>query len=58
MRARGLGLILRVISVVTPKVPSEPTKSRVKSYPEADFMQLDPVRIIRPSGSTTSRPST
>ena len=29
--AVGFGLILRVISVTTPRVPSEPTKSRVRS---------------------------
>jgi hypothetical protein len=47
-----------VTSVITPSVPSEPTKSRVRSYPDADFRARVPVRMIRPSASTTVRPST
>ena len=41
------------IWVITPRVPSDPTKSRVKSYPDADFGALDPVVISRPSGKAT-----
>ena len=54
----GFGLILRIISVTTPRVPSEPTNNRVKSYPDTHFIQLEPVRRISPSGRTTSSPST
>ena len=58
LEVSGRGLIFNVISVITPSVPSDPTKSRVRSYPEADFMQDVPVRVILPSGRTTSSPST
>ena len=47
-----------VTSVMTPSVPSEPTNSRVKSYPDDDFRARPPVWITRPSASTTVRPST
>ena len=56
--ARGLGLILRMISVMMPKVPSDPTNRRVRSKPDTLFMARLPVFIRRPSPSTTVRPST
>ena len=31
LEAGGLGLILRVILVITPRVPSDPTNNRVRS---------------------------
>ena len=48
----------RVSSVIMPNVPSEPTSSRVKSYPAAVFFAREPVRIIRPSAITASSAST
>src|SRR5215218_4929162 len=47
-----------MISVNTPKVPSEPTKRLVRSYPAEDFIAIPPVRITVPSASTTSSPKT
>src|SRR5215203_881314 len=47
-----------MISVNTPKVPSEPTKSPVRWYPAEDFIAIPPVRITVPSASTTSAPRT
>ena len=46
------------ISVITPSVPSEPTNSRVRSYPAADFRARPPVFTMRPSAMTTVSPST
>ena len=44
--------------VMTPKVPSEPTKRLVKLYPAEDFLGLLPsplVWMILPSDRTTSK---
>jgi len=45
-------------SVMIPSVPSDPTKSRVRSYPAADLRVRVPVRNIDPSASTTVNPRT
>ena len=42
-----------VISVITPSVPSLPTKMRVRSYPALDFFARRAVRTIFPSPVTT-----
>ena len=47
-----------VTSVMTPSVPSDPTKRRVRSYPADDLRARPPVRMTRPSASTTVKPST
>src|SRR5690606_8680056 len=47
-----------VISVITPRVPSEPTNSRVRSYPATPLAVRRPVRSTEPSANTTSSPST
>ena len=40
--ASGRGMSLRVIFVTTPRVPSLPTKSLVRSYPTTPFIVLTP----------------
>ena len=47
-----------VSSVISPSVPSLPTISPVRSKPAADLRARVPVRITRPSASTTSSAST
>lgn len=42
-------------STITPKVPSAPVKSEVKSGPAEDFLALDLVLMISPEGSTAVR---
>ena len=56
--ASGMPARRSVTSTITPSVPSDPTKSRVRSYPADDLRALVPVRIVRPSASTTVSPST
>ena len=56
--ASGMPESRNVSSTITPSVPSEPTKSRVRSYPAADLRARRAVRITRPSASTTVRAST
>ena len=43
---------------MTPRVPSEPTISRVRSYPATPLTVRRPVRSTSPEASTTSSPST
>ncbi len=50
----GIGLILSVISVITPRVPSDPTKRSFREYPVELFEERDPVSVICPSGITNS----
>ena len=52
----GIGFSLSLISVITPKVPSEPINKFVKLYPEEVFFALEPVVIISPVGKTTVKP--
>lgn len=47
-----------VISVITPRVPSDPTISPARSYPATPSAVRRPSRTISPSPLTTSRPST
>jgi len=54
----GRGTSLRVASVTTPRVPSDPTNSRVRSKPTTSLRVWEPVRTTRPSASTTSSPAT
>ena len=54
--ASGWPWSFSVSSVMMPSVPSEPTKSPVRSYPAELLRAPDPVRITRPSASTTSSP--
>lgn len=56
--AAGAGRSATVTSVITPRVPSEPTKSRVRSYPATPLAVRRPVRSTSPEASTTSSPST
>ena len=56
--AGGSGWTRRRASVMTPSVPSLPTKSWVRSGPVAARGPLPSVRTTRPSASTTSRPMT
>src|SRR4051794_6426385 len=52
--APGAGRSARVTSGVTPSVPSDPTMSRVRSYPATPLAVRRPVRRTSPSASTTS----
>jgi hypothetical protein len=54
----GMGMSFRITFVMTPNVPSLPTKSLVRSYPTTPFMVLTPRLSISPVASTTSMPST
>ncbi len=54
----GTGCSRTVTSVITPSVPSAPTKSFVKSYPVEDFFTRRPVVMIFPVGVTTRSAST
>jgi hypothetical protein len=51
--ASGIPNNFRVTSVMMPRVPSEPTNKRVRSYPAADFRLRRAVCITRPSDKTT-----
>ena len=50
----GLGRILKVTSVRTPRVPSVAAKRWARSYPAEDLRALVPVRTTRPSDMTAS----
>ena len=54
-RAGGFDIRRRVMSVMTPRVPSDPIKRRVKSN---GFPPVASVWIISPVGITTSKPTT
>ena len=54
----GTGRSATVTSVITPRVPSAPTKSRVRSYPATPLAVRRPVRSTSPEASTTSSPRT
>ncbi len=54
----GTGTSRTVAPTMTPRVPSEPTSSAVRSSPVTPFTVRCPVETRRPSASTTSRPST
>jgi hypothetical protein len=54
----GSGRRRSVASVITPSVPSDPTNSRLRSYPATSLIVRPPRRSARPSARTTSRPST
>ena len=54
----GIGFNFNCISVITPKVPSEPINNPVKLYPAEVFLALPPVLIICPSGKTIVNPKT
>ena len=56
--ASGMPQSRSCTSVMMPSVPSEPTKSRVRSYPAADLRARPPVRTTWPSAVTTVSPST
>jgi hypothetical protein len=47
-----------VIPTITPRVPSEPVISAVRSYPATPLKVRWPVETRVPSASTTSRAST
>ena len=60
-RAGGLGCTLKRRRVRMPSVPSDPTKSFVRSMPLDDFSALlrsPPVTMTDPSARTTSAPRT
>ena len=57
-RCASRGASLRVISVTSASVPSDPVMSCVRSYPVDDLTYLPPVRITSPQASTASRPRT
>ncbi len=50
--ASGTGCRRTVSSVITPRVPSEPTRRRVRSYPADDFLARPAVRTTSPFAST------
>jgi len=52
--ASGIPCRRSVSSVRMPRVPSEPTRRRVRSYPADDFRARPPVRMIEPSAITAS----
>jgi len=54
--ASGFGSNLHVISVMIPRVPSEPAKNPTRSIPVTFFVVRPPTRIICPFGNTTVRP--
>ena len=54
----GVGNNFKMILVMIPKVPSEPIKIPVKSYPEVFFIVFLPVFITSPVPRTTSKPIT
>ena len=54
----GAGSSRRVSSVITPRVPSEPTNSLVSDSPATSFSRGPPSRSAVPSARTTSMPST
>ena len=54
--AGGLGISLTMISVIIPRVPSEPHKSLVRSKPVTFLSVFPPVLISSPSGRTNSIP--
>ncbi len=56
--ACGSGLSCTVACVMTPRVPSLPTKSLARSYPATPLTVRRPVLSSDPSASTTSKPST
>ena len=53
----GRGRIRKVADVITPRVPSDPMNSEVRSYPATSLRAPLPVRSTVPSARTTSRPS-
>src|ERR1700704_893065 len=53
----GRFTIRRIIFVAIPNVPSEPTKTPIKSYPGTS-KTLPPKCTTEPSASTTSNPKT
>ena len=57
-RAGGNGSSFNVISVTTPSIPSEPTKSPTRLNPVLFLWTRPPVRSTSPLASTTSRPTT
>lgn len=54
----GAGFSARTAFTTMPRLPSEPTNSRVRSYPATPLAVRRPVVSSRPSARTTSRPST
>ena len=56
--AAGLGISRTVTSVTTPSVPSDPMKSRLRSYPATSLIVRPPRRSTCPPASTTSNPRT
>ena len=56
--ASGTGWRRSVISVITPSVPSEPTRRPVRSYPADDFLARPPVRTTSPLASTATSETT
>ncbi|CAB5002158.1 unannotated protein [freshwater metagenome] len=54
----GSGRSRRRAIVTMPSVPSLPTMRPARSYPATPFTVRRPSRVMRPSASTTSRPST
>ena len=56
--ASGCGRRRSVARVTIPRVPSEPTSIRVRSYPTTPFAVATPVRRSSPVPSTASRPRT
>ena len=58
MRSGGSGRRRTMISVTMPRVPSEPVRSWIRSYPVTSFMSLPPRLTRSPEGSTASSPQT
>ena len=54
----GLVVSLKVISVMTPSVPSDPHMRRASWYPDASLMVLVPQRTMSPLALTKVRPRT
>ncbi len=54
----GLVVSLRVTSVMTPRVPSDPHIRRASWYPDESLMVLVPQRTISPSAFTKVSPMT
>ena len=54
----GRGNVFSVAAVITPRVPSDPTKISFREYPVLSLTSVLRLWIISPLGVTTSRPRT
>ena len=57
-REGGNGKSFRIISVVTPSIPSDPTNNPIKSKPVLFLWTRPPVRSTSPLANTISSPTT